>query len=96
MEPSVSEELDKKIQEDEPVVELKENGRRIHEEDVVQILSNMSLATRSILWELDPDDIKYLDGVLKREVDGKKIITKKELRRELLRELYKENKKGEK
>jgi len=94
MEPSVSEELKQEIKEDEQVVELKENGRRIHEDEIVKILSNMSLATRSILWELDPDDIKYLNNVLKREVDGKKIITKKELRRELIRELYKENKKG--
>ena len=71
-------------------VELAENGRRIHENDIVQILTKMSLATRSIIWELDPDDIKYLDGVIKKEIDGKKIITKKELKRELLRELYKE------
>jgi len=94
MESSVTDELNKEIKEGEQVVDLKENGRRIHEDEIVKILSNMSLATRSILWELDPDDIKYLDNVLKREVDGKKIITKKELRRELIRELYKENKKG--
>ena len=71
-------------------VELAQNGRRIHEDEIVQILSKMSLATRSIIWELDPDDIKYLDGVIKKEIDGKKIITKKEIKRELLRELYKE------
>ena len=77
-------------QEAQQEVALAENGRRIHENDIIQILTKMSLATRSIIWELDPDDIKYLDSVIKKEIDGKKIITKKELRRELLRELYKE------
>lgn len=91
MEPSMEGELQKGLQE-EPVVELKSNGRRIHEGEIVKILSNMSLATRSILWELDPEDIRYLDGIIKRKVDGKKIITKKQLKRELLRELHKEGK----
>jgi len=77
-------------QETQEEVELAQNGRRIHEDEIVQILTKMSLATRSIIWELDPQDIKYLNGVIKKEIDGKKIITKKELKRELLRELYKE------
>ena len=72
------------------MVELAQNGRRIHEDEIIQILTKMSLATRSIIWELNPEDIKYLDTVIKKEIDGKKIITKTELRRELLRELYKE------
>ena len=72
------------------MVEVAQNGRRIHEDEIIQILTKMSLATRSIIWELNPDDIKYLDTVIKKEIDGKKIITKTELRRELLRELYKE------
>jgi len=77
-------------QETQEEVKLAQNGRRIHEDEIVQILTKMSLATRSIIWELDPQDIKYLNGVIKKEIDGKKIITKKELKRELLRELYKE------
>lgn len=70
-------------------VTIAENGRRVHDDEIVQILTKMSLATRSIIWELDPDDIKYLDNIINKEIDGKKIITKTELKRELLRELYK-------
>ena len=77
------------LDENSNVVEIDNNNRRIHDEETKSILSQMNLATRSTLWELEPAEISYLYSIIKLKVDGKKVMTKKAIHRAMLREIYK-------
>ncbi len=71
------------------VIEVDNNNRRIHDDDTKSILSKMNLATRSMVWELEPVEIAYLYSIIRLKVNGKKVMTKKEIHREMLREICK-------
>ena len=75
------------------VIYVNNNNRRIHDEETKAILSKMNLATRSILWELEPVEIKYLFSIMRINVNGKKVMTLKGLNRQLLKEMSNQNKK---
>ena len=72
------------------------NNRRIHDEETKSILSQMNLATRSILWELEPVQIKYLFSVLHLTVNGKKVMTLRGIHRAMLKEKSKNNRRNKK
>lgn len=55
------------------------NGRRIHDSKTKNMLESMGLATRSMLWEMNPEKIKIVFDAMKKKVDGLKILTSKEL-----------------
>ena len=71
------------------VIEVDNNNRRIHDDDTKNILSKMNLATRSTVWELEPVEIAYLYSIIRLKVNGKKVMTKKEIHRAMLREMCK-------
>lgn len=60
-------------------IQVDNNGRRIQSPQTQKMLESMGLATRSILWEMDPDKIKIVFDAMKKKVDGLKILTSKEL-----------------
>jgi len=82
--------------ENKNVVYVDNNNRRIHDEETKNTLSKMNLATRSILWELEPVEINYLFSIMKLNVNGKKVMTLKEIHREMLREMCKKNRRNKK
>ena len=61
------------------VIKVDNNGRRVHDSKTRNMLESMGLATRSTLWEMDPDKIKAVFDVMRKKVDGLKILTSKEL-----------------
>lgn len=60
-------------------IQVDNNGRRIHDSKTRKILESMGLATRSTLWEMDPEKIKVVFDAMRKKVDGLKILTAKEL-----------------
>jgi len=55
------------------VIDVDNNNRRVHDENTKSILSKMNLASRSMIWELEPVEIAYLYSIIKLKVNGKKI-----------------------
>lgn len=62
----------------EPVL-VDNNGRRIQDPKRRKMLESMGLATRSLLWEMDPYKIKIVFNAMKKRVAGLKVLTPKEL-----------------